>query len=105
MAARELLLLGGGIAVGLAVGRFLLPPRTGGPVQADGESGVPLARMADDALFACQQMRPVMLEIRDAARDGRISVGEYVGIAQRVQSLTRRPNPRRFRPLTPRRLR
>lgn len=80
-----------GVLIGYAIGRYIVAPaqRVGLPQgPARPAEYVPLYRIADDLLYMTDQLRPALVQLRSAARDGSITPTEGLALYSHFQRLT-----------------
>jgi hypothetical protein len=82
----------GGVVIGFVAARYLLPAvGLGGKAVAETSTSAgrpPMARIADDTLYACQQLRPVLTQLREVTQDRELSVSDIWLMYQQVNRLT-----------------
>lgn len=70
-----------GLGVGVVFGRGSATVGTLEPLESSAERrGNTVHRVADDLLFACSSMRPVLTRVRDLSADGRLSPQDLTSI-------------------------
>ncbi len=77
-----------GVGVGVLAGRETVRFVELAPgAVAAGRPGNEIYRVSDDLINASDTMRPFLLRIRAAARDGRITLDEWIGLYAEVGRL------------------